>query len=301
MSILINDIVKTYGKQRALDGVSAEIAEGQVVGLLGPNGAGKSTLMKITTGYIRPDSGTVSVCGMDINSDPIAVRRLIGYLPEHNPLYLDMFVKEYLTMVAGMNGIADKPKRVDDLIWMTGLAPEAHKKIGALSKGYRQRVGIAQALIGDPKVVILDEPTTGLDPNQIVEVRDLIRNLATDRTVVLSTHIMQEVEATCNHIIIIDHGRIRANGTVGEVLAMAKGGQSVDVEFANDITPDVLTRELKAKVEVIAQRRFRISAQADDDDLRLTIFRLAVRHDNPILRLTTAEDMEDVFRKLTTH
>lgn len=301
MSIQIRDIVKTYGRQRALDGVSAEIAEGQVVGLLGPNGAGKSTLMKITTGYIRPDSGTVSVCGIGVDDDPLAVRRLIGYLPEHNPLYLDMFVREYLTMVAGMYGIGSRESRVDELIGLTGLAPEAHKKIGALSKGYRQRVGIAQALIGDPKVVILDEPTTGLDPNQIVEVRELIRSLATDRTVVLSTHIMQEVEATCDHIIIIDHGRVRASGTVAEVLTMAKGGQTVDVEFANDMTAAELARELKAKVEQTAARRFRISAQADDDDIRLTTFRLAVRHDNPILRLTASDDMEDVFRKLTTH
>ncbi len=171
MSIVISNITKSYGSQLALDGVSACIEEGQVVGLLGPNGAGKSTLMKIVTGYVRPDSGNVSVCGMDINSEPMGVRRLIGYLPEHNPLYLDMYVKEYLTMVAGMYGASDKTSRVAELVEMTGLTPEAHKQIGALSKGYRQRVGIAQALIGDPKVVILDEPTTGLDPNQIVEVR----------------------------------------------------------------------------------------------------------------------------------
>lgn len=302
MSIVISNITKSYGSQLALDGVSACIEEGQVVGLLGPNGAGKSTLMKIVTGYVRPDSGNVSVCDMDINSEPMAVRRLIGYLPEHNPLYLDMYVKEYLTMVAGMYGASDKASRVGELVEMTGLTPEAHKPIGALSKGYRQRVGIAQALIGDPKVVILDEPTTGLDPNQIVEVRELIRSLAKDRTVVLSTHIMQEVEAVCDHIIIIDRGHVKARGSVDEVLSMARGGQSVDVEFAAEVDAETLARELKASVTVTGPRRFRLAAPSDDDDLRLTAFRYAVRHDNAILRLVAAtEDIEDVFHKLTAH
>lgn len=302
MSIEIREITKSYGAQKALDGVSVEIGEGEVCGLLGPNGAGKSTLMKIVTGYVRQDSGTVRVCGMEVDGNGLEVRRMIGYLPEHNPLYLDMYVREYLEMVAGMYGVERRRQRVEELVDMTGLGVEAHKQIGALSKGYRQRVGIAQALIGEPRVVILDEPTTGLDPNQIVEVRELIRSLARERTVVLSTHIMQEVEAVCDHLVIIDRGVVRAKGSVDEVLGMARGGQVVDVEFAVDVDREDMGRELGASVEVTGERRYRVRASGDDDDLRLTIFRYAVRHDAAILRLVMAtEDIEDVFHKLTTH
>lgn len=302
MSIIIRNITKTYGEQRALDNVSASVAEGEVVGLLGPNGAGKSTLMKVVTGYVRPDSGSVSVCGHDIEAEPLAVRRLIGYLPEHNPLYLDMYVREYLAMVAGLYGVPAPQRKVDELVTMTGLAPEAHKQIGALSKGYRQRVGIAQALIGDPKVVILDEPTTGLDPNQIVEVRELIRSLAQERTVILSTHIMQEVEATCDHIIIIDHGQIRAQGSVEEVLSLAADGQVVDVEFATDVDAAMLAQELGAVAVAAGPRRFRLTAPATASDLRLAAFEFAASHGAPLLRLSAVEEgVEDVFHRLTRH
>ncbi len=299
MSISIRGITKKYGSQLALDNVSLDTPTGQVVGLLGPNGAGKTTLMKIVTGYVRPDSGTVSVCGQSIDADPMALRRTVGYLPEHNPLYPDMYVREYLSMVAGMHGVADKRARVGRLVEMTGLTPEAHKKIGQLSKGYRQRVGIAQALMGDPRVVIFDEPTTGLDPNQVLEVRELIRGLASERTVVLSTHIMQEVEAICDHLVIIDHGRIRARGSVGEVLSMSAGGQVVDVEFGAPVDPDALASELGAEVVSTSRGRFRLTASATDDDLRLTLFRFAVRRDIPLLHLSEAGDIEDVFHKLT--
>ena len=303
MSISIRGITKRYGTQLALDSVSAEIGDGQIVGLLGPNGAGKSTMMKIVTGLVKADGGTVSVCGHDIEKEPMEVRRLIGYLPESNPLNADMYVREYLTMMASLSGVADKAKRVDEMIELTGLSPEAHKRIGALSKGYKQRVGISQALISDPKVVILDEPTTGLDPNQIIEIRELIRGLAKDRTVVLSTHIMQEVEATCDHIIIIDHGHIRAQGTVNEVLSLAgEGTQVVDVEFDADIDPERLAHELNAKVTSTGLRKFRLAACATDDDLRLTTFRFATRHNAPLLHLSAGcEDMEEVFRQLTVH
>lgn len=302
MSIIIRNITKTYGEQRALDNVSVSVAEGEVVGLLGPNGAGKSTLMKVVTGYVRPDSGSVSVCGHDIEAEPLAVRRLIGYLPEHNPLYLDMYVREYLAMVAGMYGVPNPTGKVEELVRMTGLAPEARKQIGALSKGYRQRVGIAQALIGDPKVVILDEPTTGLDPNQIVEVRELIRSLARERTVILSTHIMQEVEATCDHIIIIDHGQIRAQGSVEEVLSLAANGQVVDVEFASDVDAAILSQELGAKAVATGPRRFRLTAPAKAGDLRLAAFGFAASHGAPLLRLGAVEEgVEDVFHQLTRH
>lgn len=299
MSISIRGITKKYGSQLALDNVSLDTPTGQVVGLLGPNGAGKTTLMKIVTGYVRPDSGTVSVCGLGIDTDPMALRRTVGYLPEHNPLYPDMYVREYLAMVAGMYGVADKRARVGRLVEMTGLTPEAHKKIGQLSKGYRQRVGIAQALMGDPRVVILDEPTTGLDPNQVLEVRELIRGLASERTVVLSTHIMQEVEAICDHLVIIDHGQIRARGSVGEVLSMSAGGQVVDVEFGAPVEPGVLASELGAEVVPTSRGRFRLTASASDDDLRLTLFRFAVRRDIPLLHLSEVGNIEDVFHKLT--
>lgn len=204
----INNVTKYYGSQLALDKVSFSVEKGEVVGLLGPNGAGKSTLMKIITCFIPPSEGCVTVCGHSIFDDPIAVRRSIGYLPEHNPLYLEMYVREFLQFTAGVFHLAHARQYVDDVIERTGLTPEADKKIFQLSKGYRQRVGLAQALIHDPDVLILDEPTTGLDPNQLEEIRSLIRSVGKEKVVVLSTHIMQEVEAMCNRAVIINHGRI---------------------------------------------------------------------------------------------
>lgn len=217
--IQINDISKLYGEQRALDHVSLTVAPGETVGLLGPNGAGKSTLMKIITCYIPPTDGEVTVCGHSIYDDSLAVRRSIGYLPEHNPLYQDMYVREYLRFVAGLGGVKDRNRRTDEMIELTGLTPEANKKIGQLSKGYRQRVGLAQALIHDPKVLILDEPTTGLDPNQLEFIRSVIREAGKSKAVLLSTHIMQEVEAMCSRAVIIDHGRIVADESMDGVNA----------------------------------------------------------------------------------
>lgn len=301
MSISIKNVTKRYGSQTALDDVSLEIGDGQVLGLLGPNGAGKSTLMRVVTGFVKADSGSVSVCGHDIASEPLAVRSLTGYLPESNPLNADMYVREYLTMMASLSGVRDKERRVEELIRLTGLTPEAHKRIGSLSKGYKQRVGISQALIGDPRVVILDEPTTGLDPNQIIEIRELIRSLSANRTVILSTHIMHEVEATCDHIVIIDHGKIKASGAVGDVLSLAaEGRQVVDVEFYSEVDPEKLGRELQASVQPTGERRYRLSAPSTDDDLRITLFRFATRHNNPLLYLSAkSEDVEDVFHRLT--
>lgn len=257
--------------------------------------------MRVVTGFVKADSGTVSVCGHDIEREPMAIRNLTGYLPESNPLNVDMYVREYLTMMASLSGVADKEAKVEEIIRLTGLTPEAHKRIGALSKGYKQRVGISQALIGDPKVVILDEPTTGLDPNQIVEIRELIRSLAEGRTVILSTHIMQEVEATCDHIVIIDHGQIKASGPVADVLGLAaEGRQVVDVEFYSDVDTDKLSRELQAQVHETSPRRYRLTAPSTDDDLRITLFRFATRSNNPLLYLSAkSEDMEDVFHRLT--
>ena len=209
--IEIKDITKLYGEQKAVDHVTFSVGRGEIVGLLGPNGAGKSTLMKILTCFIPPTEGEATVCGHSIYDDTIAVRRCIRYLPEHNPLYLDMYVREYLRFVAGLSNVPKVKERVEEMIELTGLTPEANKRIGQLSKGYRQRVGLAGALIHDPEVLILDEPTTGLDPNQLEFIRSVIRNAGKNKAVLLSTHIMQEVEAMCTRAVIISHGRIVAD------------------------------------------------------------------------------------------
>ncbi|MEE1096968.1 MAG: ATP-binding cassette domain-containing protein [Bacteroidales bacterium] len=223
MSITIKNLTKVYGNQKALDNVSLSIGEGEIVGLLGPNGAGKSTMMKILTCFIPPTSGDAEVCGFNIFDNPMEIKRTIGYLSEQNPLYYDMYVREFLLFVAGIHKIEKKKRkaRVEEIIELTGLTKEANKKIGALSKGYKQRVGIAQALIHDPAVLILDEPTTGLDPNQLVEVRNLIKQIGQTKTVLLSTHIMQEVEALCTRVIIINNGRLVADDDTAQ---LSEGG-----------------------------------------------------------------------------
>ena len=213
MSISVESLTKVYGQQKAVDGISFSASPG-VLGFLGPNGAGKSTTMKILTGYIPQTSGKASVCGFDVETQALDVKRNIGYLPESNPLYQDMYVKESLTFIANIHQIHQPEKRINDIIEQTGLAPEKHKKIGQLSKGYRQRVGLAQAILHDPQVLILDEPTSGLDPNQLIGIRQLIRDLGKTKTIILSTHIMQEVEAVCNQVIIINKGKIVANDSL---------------------------------------------------------------------------------------
>lgn len=223
MSIAIHEIEKRFGEQRALQGVSLRMKKGEVVGLLGPNGAGKSTLMRLVTGYLPPTSGRIEVCGFDVMDQPLEAKRRVGYLPEHNPLHEEMYVREYLKFVAGVHAVAQRAERVEALIAEVGLTPEVHKQIGQLSKGYRQRVGLAQALIHNPEVLILDEPTSGLDPNQLVDIRALIRRLGQDRTVILSTHIMQEVEAMCDRVVLIRLGEIVADAPLSEMVA-AEGG-----------------------------------------------------------------------------
>lgn len=222
MSIVVSNVTKNYGSQKALDDVSFSIPAGEIVGFIGPNGAGKSTMMKIITGFFPSDSGSVTVCGLPAGPSAREMRRFIGYLPENNPLYSDMYVREYLGYVADIYSLGKKGREaVDTVIERTGLIPEQGKKIGALSKGYRQRVGLAQALIHDPKVLILDEATTGLDPNQIVDIRNLISEAGKEKTVMLSTHIMQEVEAICSRVIIINHGKIVADGPIDEISSLA--------------------------------------------------------------------------------
>ena len=304
MSITVKGITKYYGKQKALDNVSFEVSGGEIFGFLGPNGAGKSTLMKIITGFIPPSEGEVLVNGMDIVEKGIEVRRQIGYLPENNPLYLEMYVKEYLTFVAGLYKMGKKETRtkVDEMIVRTGLAVEQKKKIGALSKGYRQRVGLAQALIHDPSVLILDEPTSGLDPNQIVEIRNLIIEMGKQKTVLLSTHIMQEVEAICNRVIIINNGKIVADNKTAELHKKSLGNksQTVIVEFNVSVSKDSLLKvKGVGKVQGLKENNWIIES-AVKEDIRPEIFAFAVKNNITVLSLQQKEmSLEQVFQELT--
>ncbi|MFM9056739.1 MAG: gliding motility-associated ABC transporter ATP-binding subunit GldA [Bacteroidota bacterium] len=301
MSVSVEQVSKLYGQQKALDQVSFSVSSGQVVGFLGPNGAGKSTMMKIISCFLPQSSGKVTVDGFDVREESLEVRRRVGYLPENNPLYADMYVREFLGFIGGIQ----VPRRalaakINELIERTGLGPEQHKKIGALSKGYRQRVGLAQALIHDPRVLILDEPTTGLDPNQLVGIRDLIREIGRDRTVMLSTHIMQEVEAVCDRVIIINKGKIVADEATTALKRKGASGNCIRIGF--DRAADVKALRLLAgvrSVEELANNEYRIRA-TDDIDLRKEAFRYAVDAGLTILNLQQEQsDLESVFRDLT--
>lgn len=300
MSIEVERISKVFGQQYALRDVSLTIGRGEVVGLLGPNGAGKSTLMKIITCFIPPTSGQARVFGHSIFEEPLEVRRRIGYLPESNPLYTDMYVKEYLSFIAGLHGISNPAVRVADMIEKTGLTLEQKKKIGTLSKGYRQRVGLAQAIIHDPDVLILDEPTSGLDPNQLVEIRQLIRELGHNKTVVLSTHIMQEVEAVCSRVVIINQGQIVADEGIEKLAALAAGETVLEVEFSGPADLPSLSRLRGVRdVKDNGQHAYTILTDASLD-LREAIFNYAVEHQLKILSQRIAgRKLEDVFQTLT--
>lgn len=301
MTIKISEVSKFYGTQKALDQVSFEIGTGELVGFLGPNGAGKSTLMKIITGYLALDGGTVEINGTLVEAKNIAIRSQIGYLPENNPLYTDLYVREYLEMVAGFYQLQDKKGQVMKMVELTGLKAEQHKKIGALSKGYRQRVGLAQALIHDPSVLILDEPTTGLDPNQLEEIRQLIRTISRNKTVMLSTHIMQEVEAICNRVIIINKGKLVADGSIGQLKAgNFAQKQVVLVEFDKSPERDTL---LKISGVQRIEQTGKTSFLAESDgaaDLRPLLFQFAVSNDLTLLTLKEQQQsLENVFQELT--
>ena len=300
MSIQVNNISKIYGTQKALDNISFEVNEGEITGFLGPNGAGKSTMMKIITCYIPPTVGSVKVCGFDINENSLEVRQNIGYLPEHNPLYLDMFVKEYLEFIGRLHHLKNLKDRVKEMIELTGLQIEQNKKIGALSKGYRQRVGIAQALIHDPKVLILDEPTTGLDPNQLAEIRNLIKKIGKQKTVMLSTHIMQEVEAICDKVIIINKGKIVANAPATEINKLTGNQIQLIVEFDKAVTKSQLMKiNGIANVENTTGNTWIIESVADKD-VRNNIFQFAVDNQLTVLTLQKNEQkLEEVFKELT--
>jgi ABC-2 type transport system ATP-binding protein len=302
MSIVVQEVTKFFGQQKALDNVSFEVKTGEIVGFLGPNGAGKSTMMKIITGFIPATSGKVYVNNLEAGTDNLEVRKITGYLPENNPLYPEMFVREYLGFVASFYKTGKQVSRlIDDIIETTGLAPEQKKKIGSLSKGYRQRVGLAQALIHDPSVLILDEATSGLDPNQIVEIRTLIKEAGKAKTILLSTHIMQEVEAICDRVIIIDKGVIVANEEKSNIYSMLrKPKQLVEVEFDKD--PDETSLSLIPNVRSarkIKDKIWLIEAEGAED-IRPLLFNFAVHNNLTVLSLQKNEsNLEDVFRHLT--
>jgi len=301
MSIEARKISKYFGTQKALDALSFTIKQGEVVGFLGPNGAGKSTLMKILTCFIPPSSGEASVCGYDVMEQSLAVKKKIGYLPENNPLYLEMYVREYLSFIGKLHHVPGSlDKKVSDIIELTGLGPEQHKKIGSLSKGYRQRTGLAQVLLHDPEVLILDEPTSGLDPNQLVGIRSLIREVGKAKTVMLSTHIMQEVEAICDRVIIIDKGKLVADDQTAHLAGLSSGKQVVTVEFSETIEAALFDRlPTLQKVEKSSATIWKLTT-SETADLRPVLFQFAVDHQLTVLSLQKeTQSLEDVFQKLT--
>lgn len=302
MSIQINGVTKVFGEQKALDNVSFEINNGEIVGLLGPNGAGKSTLMKIITGYIPATEGEVLINDKNVLGNSLEIRSQLGYLPELNPLYFDMYILEYLEFVAGIYNIKNKKERIREVVKLTGLEPEITKKIGMLSKGYKQRVGLAQAIIHDPEVLILDEPTSGLDPNQIIEIRNLIKNLGKKKTVILSTHIMQEVEAICDRIIVIRKGKIVANEDANELGTLSEDKNStLSVQFSGDIDIAHIKKINGVKeVRCKAPTQYVVEYETDKD-IRKDIFDLAVSKGLAILNMEKIEkSIEEIFAELTT-
>jgi ABC-2 type transport system ATP-binding protein len=302
MSIVVQGVTKLYGKQKALDNVSFEVKTGEIVGFLGPNGAGKSTMMKIITGFIPASSGSVFVYGIESSADNTEIKKKIGYLPENNPLYPEMYVREYLGFAASLYKMGNSVKKqINDIIEVTGLAPEQKKKIGSLSKGYRQRVGLAQALIHNPDVLILDEATTGLDPNQIVEIRNLIKDAGREKTIMLSSHIMQEVEAICDRVIIIDKGKIVADEPKSNIYSIIKHPrQIVQVGFDREISEPALQSILNVvKVQQIRKDLWLIEAEGEED-IRPALFSFAVKNNLTVLSLQKEEsNLEEVFRHLT--
>lgn len=300
MSISVSSLQKNYGEQKAVSNISFTVRKGEIVGFLGPNGAGKSTTMKILTGYLQPDGGKALVCGIDVQANPRESKSRIGYLPESNPLYYDMYVREYLHFMADVHQVQNKNERVEEVIRQVGLTPESDKKIGQLSKGYKQRVGLAAALIHDPEVLILDEPTTGLDPNQIVEIREVIRGLGREKTVLFSSHILQEVEAICNRVIIINKGQLIADSSLSE-LQSANSQPFIRVQFRESLEPQWLERALTGLTSLnrISATEWEIGAR-DLNEAKKQLLELAVQENLNILSLQSGDkSLEDVFRSLT--
>ncbi|NLN95933.1 MAG: gliding motility-associated ABC transporter ATP-binding subunit GldA [Bacteroidales bacterium] len=301
MSVEAKQITKLYGLQKALNDVSFSIKAGEVVGFLGPNGAGKSTMMKILTCFIPPSSGEARVCGFDVQEESHEVKKRVGYLPETNPLYLDMYIREYLNFIAGIHKLGTKSRqRIEEMIRITGLETEIGKKLRQLSKGYRQRVGLAGALMHDPEVLILDEPTSGLDPNQLEEIRILIRQIGKEKTVMLSTHIMQEVEAVCNRVIIIDQGILVADSSVAEISTQSSNNAIITVEFDKSFDLTVLgTIPQIIDVKEISKNSYQFISNADTD-IRQEIFRFAVENNATVLTMQKEQQrLEKIFQTLT--
>lgn len=301
MSINVKNLSKQYGSQKAVDGISFSVDKAEIVGFLGPNGAGKSTTMKMITGYLESDAGNIEVCGIPVKDNSIETNKKIGYLPEANPLYPEMYVREYLRFIANVHQIKNSKQVIEDIIKTVGLTPESNKKIGQLSKGYKQRVGLAAALVHDPEVLILDEPTSGLDPNQIVEIREVIKKLGKDKTVLFSSHIMQEVEAICDRVIIINKGNIVADDKLQNLQRTSSGSQYVTVEFKNKVDIEVL-KKLAGVIEVqhVQSSVFNIQC-SNADDLKKELLKLSIEQNLDIVSLQSeTKNLESVFKSLTT-
>jgi ABC-2 type transport system ATP-binding protein len=302
MSIQVNNLLKKYGEQIAVNNISFQVGKGEIVGFLGPNGAGKSTSMKIMTGFLQQDAGEAIICGIDINKDPLSVKRKIGYLPESNALYYDMYIREYLAFIAELHALNGQSKnRINEVIELTGLGLESKKKIGQLSKGYKQRVGLAAALIHDPEVLILDEPTSGLDPNQIIEIRDVIKRQGENKTVLFSSHILQEVEAICNRVIIINKGTIVADDTLNE-LRNRKSGNFIQVSFKEEIEGSII-QNLSSVLTLKKTDHSSWQIETNDTDLaRKQIMELVIEKNLSLVSLQNeGSNLEGIFRELTNY
>jgi len=299
MSIEVTGLLKMYGQQKAVNNISFNIHKGEIVGFLGPNGAGKSTTMKIVIGYLLPDAGNAKVCGIDVSENPIEAKNKIGYLPEANPLYYDMYVKEYLLFVAGVYAVANKKAAVNRTVEMVGLTPEFKKKIGQLSKGYKQRVGLAASLIHDPEVLILDEPTSGLDPNQIIEIRNVIKEQGKNKTVLFSTHILQEVQAICDRVIIINKGELVADDTLNNLQKNNKSN-IVRVSFKESLEMEWLQRLPAVTTASKENNNTWQLLTSDPADARKQLLELALSENLNIVSLQTeGNNLEEIFRTLT--
>ncbi len=300
MSIEVKNLLKVYGEQKAVNDISFSIGKGEIVGFLGPNGAGKSTTMKIITGYLHQDGGDAYVCGANVSNDPLLIKKKIGYLPEGNALYYDMYVKEYLGFISEIHKVENKKSKIEDVIALTGLQKESKKKIGQLSKGYKQRVGLAAALIHDPEVLILDEPTSGLDPNQIIEIREVIKQQGKNKTVLFSSHILQEVEAICDRVIIIDHGKLVADDTLSNLQTKNKNKHLIAVQFKEAVSKTFLEKMNYAdQVEELSGGNFKI-ATSNPEAIRKQILEIALQNNLNVVSLQSEnQSLEEIFRSLT--
>jgi len=300
MSIAVSNLTKIYGTQKAVNDITFSLNKGEIVGFLGPNGAGKSTTMKMITGYLKADSGKALVAGIDVSTDPLGVKKKIGYLPEANPLYYEMYVKEYLEFIAGVHRLSDIKKQVNRVIELTGLEVEQKKKLGQLSKGYKQRVGLAASLIHDPEVLILDEPTSGLDPNQIIEIRNVIKEQGKNKTVLFSSHILQEVEAICDRVIIINKGNLVADDRLQQLRKKGNTSNTVRVAFKEALEAEWLNRLPAARTADKVDAFTWNIATADPELVRKQLLELALQHNLNIVSLQTdSQSLEDIFRQLT--